>query len=116
MANRDKQLRRIWNMSDHEYRETFKGEEIVIKPHGYIEKGRRWAVEFMGSPTHFEADNPESIKNIKMLRWEAVTAGDKPEPPVGYRCQVCGQSFSSKQSLGGHMNTHKEQPAASKPA
>lgn len=116
MANRDKEIRRIWNMSEHDYTETFKDEKITIPAHGYIEKGRRWCVEFMGTPTKFEKDNPDKPENLKQLRCETVIAGQAPKNPTGYTCQVCGQKFSTKQSLGGHMGSHKEQPAASKPA
>ena len=116
MANRDKELRRIWNKSDTEYQETFKGEDIVIPPHGSIVRGRRWVVDFLGSPTKFDSERPDDPKNIKHLTWEAASS-DEPEQKQEFVCNMCGERFTSKQALGGHttQNHGKAEPAP-KPA
>ncbi len=116
MANRDREMRRIWNRADVDYKEEFKGEDVVIQAHGYIVRGRRWTVDFLGSPTSFNPEFPDDPNNVKNLTWELDKEGDVPEIKP-YTCNICGEIFATKQSLGGHMSAnHKRQPAAPVPA
>jgi len=116
MPNRDKQMRRIWNRADTVFTQEFKGEEITIPPHGSIVRGRRWTVDFLGAPTHFDPEFPDNPENIKNLLAEDVNDGNIEEKQE-FICNMCGERFTSKRALGGHTGKkHGKAEPAPKPA
>lgn len=116
-----KEKRKIFNNSDREYVEVFKGKEYRIPPRGMIILPRREAVQFLGNYVHPEYDALGRVKKDKPLSWEKAPARmgrpstyqkkEKPEEVTedGHTCNACGAEFPNAKSLEDHLEVHEDQ-------
>lgn len=118
-----RQMDKIWNTGEREYREVFNDQELVFPALGgpdregtYIVMSRRDRVKFL---SQFTAPDPE-LKNqkdedpgAKPLKWCVHSEAEL--MVEGHVCNVCGLSFNTPQELAGHLNSHEGQPVAPKP-
>lgn len=109
---------KVHNRSHLAYETTFKGDTVVIPPGGYIEMGRRDAVELIGTydnrnkPEGYEDKEPNAFINgnmdiPKMLRVEHAPIDGT---VVEHACPFCAATFTSDGALQEHMRKlHPEQ-------
>lgn len=73
---RDREKRKVFNDSNREYVEVFKGKEIRIPARGNIIMNRSEAVAFLGNYVYFDK---ERSSGEKKLHWEPYLASDTTE-------------------------------------
>lgn len=100
---------RVWNDNNYEHVEKFKGKELVIPAHGFIEMNRHEAVEFKSqfkAPVFLKGGVPDP-KHKKMIRVEVVD-NDKIEQTTApdHLCQKCGFQAKSAAGLKAHIRAH----------
>lgn len=67
---------KVWNDNDHVHQEDYKGDRIVIQPHGYVEMDWEEGIQFQGqfTPIKFLADGiAPDPRCYKMIRVDAPT-------------------------------------------
>lgn len=102
-------LAKVWNDSEHEWKEKFKGDLIVIPAKSFIEMEFYDAHAFKGQfPGIFLDANDQQIpQSMKIIRVEG-------EPPGALKtdqmnCQMCKEKFLSFASLNDHVSLrHKD--------
>ena len=107
---------RVWNDNVYPYKETFKGDPLVIGSKSYIEMEEEDAVQFRGTfaPMVRDADGNDMPQGFKMIRIEKITAemleaeaAPKVDPNV---CLVCKYKAGSQADLDEHLKAaHSEQ-------
>jgi hypothetical protein len=109
---------KVWNLNQYPYKETFKGDEIVIPPQSFIEMEYYDAHEFRGSysPIKRDHDNqplPQSFKMIRIEEGDAVPAIEDTKN----QCVACKYKASDEKDLMSHIKeTHAHQAAVDKEA
>lgn len=95
---------KLWNDNDHEHREVFKGDEIVIPAKGFIEMDFEDAVDLKGqfTPVRFIRDGVPDPKSFKMLRhdWPKQHAT---RPDDALRCHADGSTAGSVAELAERL-------------
>jgi hypothetical protein len=112
--------RKVWvlNRYSEDYRETWKGREIVVKANG--EKELLMPVleanRFLGRPSVVVTQNdlrpdgsfpviPKALYIVELTKEERMKIEGKSEPEVQKlnMCSVCGDSFPTEKGLGLHV-------------
>src|SRR4051812_48653121 len=80
---------KVWNDNDHDYKEKFKDNDVVIKAKSFIEMEYYEAHEFKGTFRGVErdGDNQPMPRSFKMIRIEEPKAG---EVDAKIETNVCG--------------------------
>lgn len=107
---------KLYNDNDLDHKERYKGAQIIIKAHDYIEMDYDEARQFMGQyfPYIKTKGGTQDPKSYKMLRIDeedaqrirdikASNAGDEKEKV--FVCQSCGNEFRTKKGLLKHIKS-----------
>lgn len=104
---------KVWNRNTYEYRERFKGQEVVIPPNSFVVMNQFEAVEFKSTfvnPRFLKGGVPDP-RYYKMIVIEPMedkardgTAEEK--EPESLVCQKCGFEAKSKQGLRAHIKAN----------
>lgn len=95
-------LDKVWNDDDVEYREVFKGREVVIPPRKFIEMNSREAAEFMGRFVLPKDTRDGTLKVKKLRRERAKRDIDITDINKGM-CIACGKDCGSQMALTAHI-------------
>ena len=118
-----REMDKVWNTSENEYKEEFNGKLISLPPNGgpnkegtYVVMSRRDRVKFMGTYRPFNQDlknQRDEDEGAKALKWCVHSEAEL--MVEGHRCNVCGLRFNTPQELAGHVVVHEGQPVAPEP-
>ena len=92
---------KVWNKGTAEYREMFKGKEIVIPSGQFVLMGSYDAAEFKGK---YPGKGVKKIVEVEDLPGE-----DKADMKI---CNMCGESFGNDSLLFQHLKTHRKKDDA----
>jgi hypothetical protein len=97
---------RVWNDNDHPHKEKFKGEDIVIPPHKFVEMEFYEAYEFKGrmTPIKYDGNNVQTPQSYKMIRVEPIAEGAAASAPETHTCLACNKSHATKAELEAHTD------------
>jgi hypothetical protein len=106
---------KVWNDSENDYREEFKGREIYIRANDYIEMPRAEAVTFQGTYTPARRNGTGRFLNEKRIRLEFDLEADakRKDQPIKYTCEVTGEQFRTEDGWNKHQ---AELTATARPA
>jgi hypothetical protein len=101
---------RIWNDNTIDYKENFRGNEIVIKAGKYIDmewgEGNIFVSTFV-PPVKMANGNPDP-NFVKMLRRERI-ADTRVDSKKIHKCMMCGDEHKSEFMLKAHIaDEHKD--------
>lgn len=100
-------MSKVHNNSDKEYREMFKGKEVVIPARGFVEMDHYEAVEFVGQWKPFVKTERGDIIKSKPLKLERCFDPGKIFDPKGlYKSHADGKTFASQAELDEHMKAN----------
>ena len=96
---------KVWNDNDHDYKETFKEQEIKIPAKGFVEMEYYDAHEFRGKYKSIErdADNQPMPRSYKMIRVEEPPAADIDAKIETNVCGACKFRGGSPKDLLEHI-------------
>lgn len=104
---------RVWNDNKYEYRETFKGDKVVIPAGKFIEMQEDEAIQFKGtfSPPVLDSDGNHKPEGFKMIRLERITAEMIEEAKVNeLKCLACAKELATQAQLDAHIKeAHADQ-------
>ena len=96
---------KVWNDSDHDWSEVFKGEKLHIPARKFIEMEFYDAHEFKSqySPIKIKADDTQDEKSYKRIRVEKVAQEDgEVDRQEVFPCNLCKKVFNSEEALIKH--------------
>jgi len=99
---------KVWNNNTVEWKEKFKGEDIVIPSKGYIEMEFYEAHEFKGqfAPIKIKGDGTQDPTSFKMIKVDALKQEEKDELEEEgqevYPCNLCKKVYSTEGALVKH--------------
>jgi hypothetical protein len=103
---------KVFNDNIFEYKERFKGDQIVIPAKGYIEMQYEEAMEFKStfSPIVLDADGRPKAEGFKMIRVEPIGDPTKAKSKLDEnKCHACGKVLESQAALAAHiLEVHPE--------
>lgn len=96
---------KVWNDSDHDYFEDFKGREVRIRAHDYVTMTRAEAVTFQGTYTPARRDGIGNNLNEKRIRLEFDLEAEalRKDQPIIKRCDITGKEFRTWQGWEKHQ-------------
>jgi len=105
---------KVWNDSDRDYVESFKGEEIVIRSKNYVTMTRADAVTFQGTYTPARRDGVGRSLNEKRIRleYDLEAEAKRKDQPVVKICEVTRKEFRTWQGWENHQAELHSQPEA----
>lgn len=98
---------KVWNDNDHVFKTKFKGDEIIIKPHQFIEMERFHANDLRGQyhPIVIAANGLQDPTSYQMLRIELETDKKEDVEINSHYCMQCKKSYESEPVLKAHIDT-----------
>lgn len=99
---------KVWNDNPHtDWKETFKGDAVVIPSGKSIEMEFYDAHEFKGqySPIRLKPDETQDPKSFKMIRVEKIIDDREDgeiEVQTVFPCNLCKKAFDSEEKLVAH--------------
>lgn len=96
---------KVWNDSDHDHKELFKGEEVKIPAKSFIEMELFEAHDFKGQyfPVFLDAGGQQTEESKKRIRIERLDESAKEENPMLHLCNVCKHKSPSPEELAAHI-------------
>jgi hypothetical protein len=100
---------KIWNDSDKEYSEEFRGKMLVIPARGFIEMGRSEGNKFLGQAVPVRMGGNGRQQNPKALRMEkpAEEFAEMTGQPLKFTARD-GKQFRTEKGLAEHEATLPE--------
>jgi hypothetical protein len=97
---------KVWNDHDQEYKEEFRGKEVVIPAKGFVEMTNAEARTFLGKATSIKINGAGKHLNPKKLRVEkpAEEFAEKTDQPLRYAARD-GKQFRTKVGLAEYEAT-----------
>lgn len=98
---------KVWNDSEYDWTEPFKGEKITIKSKQFIEMDESDAVDFRGQfPGYLKlADGTQDPKTMKKIRIEKPKHTEEEEEGMEiFPCQACRKVFTTEELLLKHSD------------
>ncbi len=98
---------KVWNDNDHDYKTKFKGEDLVIKAHGYKEMERFEANDLRGQyhPMVIAANGLQDPASFKKIRLELPTDAKPDAELSAHVCMQCKKKYESEPVLKAHIET-----------
>lgn len=93
---------RVFNESNVDYVEEYKGDVIVVPGKGYIEMARRDAVNFLGT---YSGASPTDSTVPKEKRLKIVENNNEHEKTTEYVCNFDGKKFSTQKELDEYLES-----------
>jgi hypothetical protein len=105
---------KVWNDSDHDYFEHFKGRDVVIRSKDYVTMPRAEAVTFQGTYTPARRDGVGRALNEKRIRleYDLEAEASRKDQPVIKKCDVTKKEFRTWQGWENHQAELHSQPEA----
>jgi len=98
---------RIWNNSDKEYKEKFRGQLITIPARGFHEMEYYDAVMFFGQYVRPEKDDSGNYINCKPLRLEKIASGST-ATSTKFISHADGKVFATAEELDAHLKANAD--------
>lgn len=98
---------RIHNTSNKEYKEWFRGKDIVIPANGYIDMEHYMAVEFVGTYRPFVKNERGEILKAKPLKLERLFDPGKIFT-TEFKSHADGKTFTSQEELDAHLKANAD--------
>ena len=106
---------KVYNDNKHVYKETFKGDQIVIEPGKFIEMDYDEALMFKGTfnGIKLDADGRPTPESFKMIRVEPMgNPADSVIKSDPNKCAACAKVFTDQGALAQHIfDEHPESMA-----
>ena len=104
---------KVWNDSESDYRENFKGRDIYIRSKDFITLSRAEAVQFQGTYTPARKDGVGRLLNEKRIRLEFdhEKEAERKDQPIKWTCDITKKQFRTDIAWEKHL----EELAKAKP-
>lgn len=98
---------KVWNDNDHDFKSKFKGEDVIVKAHQFIEMELFEANDFRGQyhPMIVAANGLQDPSSFKMIRIERPTDSKLDVDLSAHVCMQCKKKYESEPVLKAHIDT-----------